>query len=66
MEEEKQQIIENEGAKVEPTAEIDEVANLDENVFKANNDLMDDAEETEFQCVNPQNQGGHIKYSCKG
>jgi hypothetical protein len=53
MEEEKQQIIENEGAKVEPTAEIDEVANLDENVFKANNDLMDDAEETEFQCVNP-------------
>ena len=51
---------------MEPTAEIDEVANLDENVFKANNDLMDDAEETEFQCVNPQNQGGHIKYSCKG
>ena len=38
----------DEGAKVEPTNDDNEVANLDENVFTQNNDLMDDAEEQEF------------------
>ena len=33
-----------------------------------NNDLIDDATEQDFQCINPQNPPGqkHIVYTCKG
>jgi len=39
---------------------------MDDNVFTQNNDIMDDADESEFQVINPQNKGGHIVYNCKG
>ena len=28
--------------------------------------LQEDTRESEFQCINPQNVGGHIAYTCKG
>jgi len=45
---------------------MDDARNLDENVFKKNNDIIDDGTEAEFSCTNPQNRGGHIVYFCKG
>jgi hypothetical protein len=46
--------------------DVDDVNNLDENIFNQNNDLMDESSEQTFSCNNPQNKGGHIVYKCKG
>jgi hypothetical protein len=46
--------------------DVDDAANLDENVFNQNNDLIDDSSEQSFSCTHPQNKGGHIVYKCKG
>lgn len=46
--------------------DVDDVANLDENIFNQNNDLMDESSEKAFQCTHPQNKGGHIVYKCQG
>jgi hypothetical protein len=46
--------------------EVDDVNQLDENVFNQNNDLMDESSEQSFSCTHPQNKSGHIVYKCKG
>ena len=46
--------------------EVDDVNNLDENLFNQGNDLIDDAAEQSFSCTHPQNKGGNIFYKCKG
>mgnify|MGYP002631994768 CR=1 FL=1 len=46
--------------------DVDDVANLDENIFNQNNDLMDESSEQSFTCTHPQNKNGHIVYKCKG
>ena len=46
--------------------DMDDVNNLDENIFDHENELMDDSKESSFQCTHPQNKNGHIVYICKG
>ena len=46
--------------------DMDDVNNLDENIFDHENELMDDSKESSFQCTHPQNKNGHIVYKCKG
>lgn len=48
---------------VDPLGDDD---NVDAGVYDHGNDLVEDNKESQFQCVNPQNVGGHIVYSCKG
>ena len=45
---------------------LDEDENVTAEVFEQSNNLVEESRETEFQCNNPQNRGGHIVYSCKG
>ena len=33
--------------------DMDDARNLDENVFKKNNDIIDEGTEAEFSCTNP-------------
>jgi hypothetical protein len=33
--------------------DVDDVANLDENIFNQNNDLIDESSEKSFQCTHP-------------
>lgn len=35
-------------------------------VFNTKQDLLDEGNEKEFSCTNPQMQGGHIVYQCRG
>lgn len=46
--------------------DVDDVANLDDNIFDQKNELIDDSSEKSFQCTHPQNKGGHIVYKCQG
>jgi len=58
---------EEEKVHVEPGEEgKDEEEEVDAKVFDQTNELMEESNEQFFQCVNPQNKGGHIVYTCKG
>ena len=46
--------------------DVENVADLDENIFNQNNELMDESSEQCFACTHPQNKSGHIVYKCKG
>lgn len=46
--------------------DMDDARNLDENVFKENNNIIDEGTEAEFSCTAPRNEGGHMVYLCKG
>ena len=46
--------------------DLEDANNMDEQVYNERNDVVEDSAEQEFQCVNPQNRGGHIVYTCKG
>ena len=50
----------------EKEIDLEDAANMDEQVYNQRNDLMDDNIESEFQCINPQMKSGHIVYTCKG
>ena len=48
----------SDGEQIEETkntadVDMDDARNLDENVFKKNNDIIDDSAEAEFSCTNP-------------
>lgn len=51
---------------VQQVKEDAEEVNIDANVYEQSNDLMNEGNESEFSCFNPQSRSGHIVYSCKG